>query len=267
MTNKVILFLMLAPLAGLCAKPATQYADYGKLTIGNMPSIRLIVKNAAKASTSGQDNFDAVRRRIRASYLLPTLRIQYEQETVENYQYGYNTINSSYYYPGDQGDGSSDYSRSQTDWYNHDSVEDEVATWYVEAKWALNKLITDKEQIYLSEVTSRASYYQQNTIKNVTDIYRDLVTLLYEKQDVGTDVSLLLDIYAAAAELDYLTGDYLSAILHRLDAPEAAPAKVSSSPARAEQIAQRKEVKQKEAAAKSESAASLSPFDMMLDDE
>jgi hypothetical protein len=263
--KKQILSIALIALSAELAGAAG--VDYGKLTIDNVPSIKAIVSAAAQASTSGKVDTQAELRRIHLSHLLPTVELSYGKDSRPQYEYGYNTLTSSYDYPNYTSGGvpsdAKDYIRTQEDWYNKGTSSTYAPKWYVDVEWELGKLVTDREEVYLYYVNARNSYYRTGTVENTVDVYLNLISLLREKKQAGSDPSLLADLTASAAELDFLTGNFLGQFIRNLsDIPETEAVADASVPSSG-----RQSVSKKPANDETSSGTASTLFDLMEDED
>jgi len=227
--KKIMVTAVLSVMTGLGVHgqgASGKLADYSKLSVDNMPPIQIIVKKAAEVSTSGDVDVNTETRRIRNSNWLPRFRVFTKAQSLPHYDYGSRDIESefNYYQAGDPGAlHTSTYRIRGTSYGQLEPTSSQYySDWYVQARWTLGKVVLDRNEIYAREMIERSSYYKKGTVDNVVKAYSELMDLLIEKVEVDDDPYLERDIVAAAVELDFLTGYFLTDLIGELkDEPTA----------------------------------------------
>ncbi|MGE4489069.1 MAG: hypothetical protein AB7E95_05955 [Kiritimatiellales bacterium] len=183
-------------------------ADYRSLTVDNLPHIQLVIQEAIDNSTSSQMNVHKMRKKLRLSYWLPTMTVRYGQQDYMQSNYGVVDEEESRTYPDSP---SSDYDATTQVSAKTSETTEWQPYWAVYAEWDLSGLIFSREETYARYTKEQQAYYQQRLVKKVIQLYTELKSLL-EQRGSQEDLGLEIDISAAAVKLDFLTGDYLSAV-------------------------------------------------------
>lgn len=194
--------------------------DYEKLNLDTLPPIQIIVKEAVKVSTSG--NLDIKREigRIYKSNLVPLVRLQFGETSRPGFEYGVSGYSRDFEFTDiDENVLPNSYSGVDQAYGPQRVSSRGYLSWNVMAKWYLSDLIIDREELYLTETQERSSYYQRRTVENVVAVYSHLRELLVEKIQYPDDPSLKKDIVAAAVEIDFLTGGFLTKTFKGLKTP------------------------------------------------
>jgi len=212
MKTTILLISAVAALAvPVCGQAATSRSvDYSKLNEGNMPPVQIVAKEVMKASTSGYLDMKSDIRRIHLRNLLPRFRAHYGENSTPHYQYGIKDGSRTYDYYSTTGTLEFYDTPSEETFGPTGTTSEAYGLGYLQGRWYLNKLLVDREEIYLREVGERITYYQNNTMKNAVEAYTRLFKLLVERSDLGSDPSIEFDISVAAAQVDFYAGGFLA---------------------------------------------------------